>query len=67
MRITEKDLKPGDVLLYNGTSWISWFIKHFDGASVSHAAPKSPEGGRAPKVSESPEGVRNLFRNKKLV
>ena len=37
MRITEKDLKPGDVLLYCSNTWIAWFIKRFDGTSVSHA------------------------------
>jgi len=41
MRITERDLKPGDVLLYNGTSWIVWAIKRLDGGKddrkVSHA------------------------------
>ena len=38
MQISEKHLKPGDVLLYNGQGWISWAIKHFDSSPVSHAS-----------------------------
>lgn len=37
MRITEKKLKQGDVLLYSGTSWIAPLIKKIDGTEVSHA------------------------------
>lgn len=37
MTINEKILKPGDILLYNGKSWISWAIKSFDSSPVSHA------------------------------
>lgn len=29
--------KPGDILLYNGTSYISWIIKKLDNSEVSHA------------------------------
>lgn len=37
-KISESDLLVGDVLLYNGTSFISEMIKLFDGSEYSHAA-----------------------------
>lgn len=36
--ISAADLKPGDVLLYHGASWVSRMIRLFDGSAYSHSA-----------------------------
>lgn len=38
--IPAADVRPADVLLYHGTSWISKAIRLFDGTDVSHASLK---------------------------
>lgn len=42
--VSFKDLRPGDVLLYRGTSFISRAIQLFDGSPVSHASLYLGEG-----------------------
>ncbi len=32
------DIRPGDVLLFHGNSFVSWAIRWFDGTDVNHAA-----------------------------
>lgn len=38
MSFTVSDVRPADVLLFRGNSWLSWAIRTFDGSDVSHAA-----------------------------
>ena len=34
----ESDIRPGDILLFHGHSFVSWAIRLFDGTDVNHAA-----------------------------
>lgn len=38
MAFTADDIEAGDVLLFRGTSFVSWAIRLFDGTEVNHAA-----------------------------
>jgi len=37
-QLTQRDLKPGDVLLHHSWHWISRLIRNFDGSEFSHAS-----------------------------
>lgn len=44
MSFEPADVSPGDVLLFHGTSFVSWAIRIVDGAEVNHAAVALPGG-----------------------
>lgn len=50
--IDKSDLRDGDVILYNGNSWISRAIRFMDGTEVNHAALYLGEGRVAEAIAK---------------